>query len=291
VQQHVDPSLAADARMELGESPVWDERTGTLYTVDILGRAIARFHPASGETGTVAVPEDLVGSIGLRRGEGLVAATGTAIALLDERWRTTVVAELTDADGLRFNDGACDPQGRFWVGTMSLRQEPGQGTLYRYDGRELAPMLESVSISNGIDWSADGTRMYYVDSPTRRIDVFDFDGAAGTISNRRIFAAIDAGKSEPDGLTVDAEDHVWVALWDGSAIRRYRPDGVLDRVIELPVSRPTSCAFGGDDLGDLYVTSARAGLTPEQLEAQPYAGGVLMLRPGVCGRAPNRFAG
>jgi sugar lactone lactonase YvrE len=226
----------------------------------------------------------------LRRDGGLVAATGTTIALLGEGSNTTIAAELTNADNLRFNDGACDAQGRFWVGTMGRKEAPGGGTLYRYDGRGLTPMVASVSISNGIDWSADGTRMYYIDSKTRRIDVFTFAAEDGTISERRTFAAID-GESEPDGLTVDAEDHVWVALWDGSAVRRYRPDGVLDRVIELPVSRPTSLAFGGDDLGDLYVTSARTGLTPEQLEAQPFAGGVLLLRPGVRGRAANRFSG
>jgi sugar lactone lactonase YvrE len=291
VDDMTEPVLAFDARMELGESPVWDERTGTLYAVDILRGAIARFDPRNGGAETVAVLGDLVGAIVLRRDGGLVAATGTAIALLDEQSGTTIAAELTNADGLRFNDGACDTHGRFWVGTMGRKEAPGAGTLYRHDGRGLTPMVASVSISNGIDWSADGTRMYYIDSATRRIDVFTFAAEDGTLSDRRTFAAIDDGETQPDGLTVDAEDHVWVALWDGSAVRRYRPDGVLDRVIELPVSRPTSCAFGGDDLGDLYVTSARTGLTPEQLAAQPYSGGVLRLRPGVLGRAPNRFAG
>jgi sugar lactone lactonase YvrE len=286
-----EPELAFDAQMELGESPVWDERTGTLYAVDILRGAIVRFDPRSGGAETVAVLGDLVGAIALRRDGGLVAATGTTIALLDERSNATIAAKLTKADGLRFNDGACDAQGRFWIGTMGRKEAPGGGTLYRHDGRGLTPMVASVSISNGIDWSADGTRMYYIDSATRRVDVFTFAAEDGTLSDRRIFAALDAGESQPDGLTVDADDHVWVALWDGSAVHRYRPDGVLDRVIEVPVSRPTSCAFGGDDLGDLYITSARTGLTPEQLEAQPYAGGVLLLRPGVRGRAPNRFAG
>ncbi|HEY8703819.1 MAG TPA: SMP-30/gluconolactonase/LRE family protein [Gaiellaceae bacterium] len=287
-----EPVLAFEARMELGESPVWDERTGTLLFVDIVRGAIARFDPTRGEAETVAVLDDPVGSIALRREGGLVAATGTSIVLLDEQSSRTVVARLPDAGGLRFNDGACDAQGRYWVGTMALDVAPGRGTLWRYDDRGLAPMVAPVSISNGIDWSADGTRMYYVDSPSRRIDVFAFDAQDGSLSDRRTLTKIDdAGASVPDGLTVDAEDHVWVALWDGSAVRRYRPDGVLDRVVELPVSRPTSCAFGGDDLGDLYVTSARVGLSPAELEPQPHAGGVLVLRPGVTGRAPNRFSG
>jgi len=283
----VEPVLAFDAQLELGESPFWDERTGTLYAVDILRGAIVRFDPAGGGTETVAQLDGLVGAIVLREDGGLVAAVGTSIVLLDDESHSTVVAELPDADGVRFNDGACDPQGRFWVGTMALDDSSGRGTLYRYDERGLVPMVESVSISNGIDWSADGTRMYYVDSPSRCIDVFAFDARDGSLSDRQTLVEIDdAGASVPDGLTVDAEGHIWVALWDGWAVRRYRPNGVLDRVVELPVSRPTSCAFGGGELDDLYVTSARSGVT-----GQPHAGGVFALQPGVRGRAPNRFGG
>jgi sugar lactone lactonase YvrE len=194
--------------------------------------------------------------------------------------------------GVRFNDGACDPQGRFWVGTMGLDETPGRGTLYRYDERGLVPMVESVSISNGIDWTGNGTRMIYADTPTRRLDTFAFDATDGTLSDRRPLVELDEGSAGfPDGLTVDAEDHIWIALWDGWAVHRYRPDGTLDRVVELPVARPTSCAFGGEDLRDLYITSARMGLTAEALESQPHAGGVFVLRPDVGGRLPNRFAG
>ena len=174
---------------------------------------------------------------------------------------------------------------------MALDEAPGAGTLYRYDARGLVAMVPQVTVSNGIDWSGDGTLMYYADSPTGRIDVFAFDGTDGSLSDRRTFTEIDAGAAVPDGLCVDAEDHVWIALWDGWAVHRYRPDGVLDRVVELPVARPTSCAFGGDDLGELYITSASVRLSAAELEAQPWAGGVLALRPGVNGRLPNRFAG
>jgi sugar lactone lactonase YvrE len=285
------PVLALDARMELGESPVWDERTRTLCLVDILRGSIVRFDPESGTETTVAHFDDPVGAIALRRDGGLVAAAGTTVALLDEESSVLVVAEARAAEGLRFNDGACDPQGRFWAGTMALDEAPGRGTLYRYDARGLTPMVAQVSISNGIDWSSDGTRMYYADSPSRRIDVFTFDGTDGSLSDRRTLVELDAGASVPDGLAVDADDHVWIALWDGWALHRYRPDGVLDRIVELPVARPTSCAFGGDDLGELYITSARVGLSADELEAQPWAGGVLALRPGVHGRPPNRFAG
>ncbi|HEX7581983.1 MAG TPA: SMP-30/gluconolactonase/LRE family protein [Gaiellaceae bacterium] len=288
----IDAVLAFDARLELGESPVWDERTGTLYAVDILGGAIVCCDPGSGATEAVARLDEPVGSIALRRDGGLVAAGGTAVVLLDEQARATVLAEIPDAEGLRLNDGVCDARGRLWVGTMALDGSAGRGTLYRYDERGLASMVAPVSISNGIDWSTDGTHMYYVDSPSRRVDVFAFDARDGSLADRRTLVEIDdADGSIPDGLTVDAEDHIWVAFWDGWAIRRYRPDGSLDRIVALPVARPTSCAFGGDDLNDLYVTSARTGLTADALEAQPHAGGVFVLRPGVRGRAPNRFAG
>jgi sugar lactone lactonase YvrE len=282
-----EPTLAFDTRLELGESPVWDERAAALYAVDILAGAVLHLDPATGTIEQIARLDDLVGAIALRRDGGLVAATGTSVVLLDSELRRTVVAEIPGAAGLRFNDGKCDAQGRFWVGTMRLDEAMEQAALYRYDERGLVAMVESVSISNGTDWMADGTQMIYADTPTRRIDSFAFDAVGGTLSDRQTLVHL---PGMPDGLTVDAEDHIWVALWDGWAVHRYRPDGTLDRVVELPVARPTSCAFGGDDLGDLYVTSARTGLTARELEAQPLAGGVFVLRPGVGGRLPSRFA-
>jgi sugar lactone lactonase YvrE len=283
--------LALDARLELGESPVWDERTGTLYLVDILRGSIHRFDPRAGTSSTVTRLDGTVGAIALRRDGGLIAAAGTTVALLDEESNVTVGARVPDGDGVRFNDAACDPQGRFWAGTMALDDGPNRGALYRYDERGLTPMVAPVSISNGIDWTVDGTRMVYADSRSRRVDTFAFDAADGSLSDRRTLVELEPSETIlPDGLAVDAEDHVWVALWDGAAVRRYRPDGVLDRVVKLPVSRPTSCAFGGDDLGDLYITSARVGLTADELATQPQAGGVFVLRPGVRGRVANRFA-
>ena len=283
--------LAWDARMELGEGPVWDERAQVLYVVDILRGSIVRFDPAHGTHETVARLDVPVGAIALRPDGGLIAAAGTTVALLDEEATVQVVAATPDTADVRFNDGVCDPQGRFWAGTMALDEAPGAGTLYRYDARGLVPMVPQVTVSNGIDWSGDGTLMYYADSPTGRIEVFAFDGTDGSLSDRRTFVDLGTETAVPDGLCVDAEDHVWVALWNGWAVHRYRPDGVLDRVVELPVARPTSCAFGGGNLGDLFITSASIGLSAAELEAQPWAGGVLALRPGVHGRLPNRFAG
>ena len=152
-------------------------------------------------------------------------------------------------------------------------------------------MLDDVSISNGIDWSDDGRLMYYVDTPTGSIDVFDFDAAEGAIANRRSLVRVEAGAGWPDGLTLDADGYLWVALWSGGAVYRYTPDGVLDRVVPVPVSHPTSCTFGGRDLGDLYITTAATALTPERRLREPLAGGLFRCRPGVRGRPASRFKG
>jgi sugar lactone lactonase YvrE len=173
---------------------------------------------------------------------------------------------------------------------MALDERPGAGALYRLDpDLTVHTMLTGVTISNGLDWSLDGRRMYYVDSPTRRIDTFDFDMATGSIANRRTFVEVPADAGVPDGLTVDAAGFVWLALWGGAALRRYAPDGTLERVVPLPVTHPTSCAFGGAALDELYVTSARRPLDAEEKARQPQAGGVFRLRPGVAGRPANLF--
>jgi sugar lactone lactonase YvrE len=246
---------------------------------------VHRLDPRTGDATRVEHVEGTVGAIALTTEGSLLLAAGMQLVL-----EGSVLAQIEDADGVRFNDGAVDAAGRFWIGTSSLDDSPGRGTLYRSEGERLAPVLAPVSISNGIDWSLDGTQMYYVDSTAQRIDVFSFDAAAGTISDRRTFAEIDPVDGAPDGLTVDAEGHVWLALWDGWALRRYRPDGTLERIVDFPVSRVTSCAFGGDDLRDLYVTSATKELSAAELRAQPHAGALFVLRPGVAGRPANRFA-
>ena len=204
-----------------------------------------------------------------------------------------MVAEVEiDRPGQRMNDGACDAAGRFWAGTMCMQERPGLGSLYRLDPDGSSHrILTGVGISNGIDWSLDGATMYYVDSLTQRIDRFDFDPATGSVCNRRAFVTIDPAEGCPDGLTVDAEGGIWLALWGGSAIHRYRPDGTLERVLRVPVTHPTTCAFGGPDLGDLYITSATIRLSGEEKRRQPMAGGVMRHRPGVTGRPSHAFAG
>jgi sugar lactone lactonase YvrE len=285
--------LALDVRADLGEGPCWDPFRGALAWVDINRSELHFFAPETGQDEVVDLGQ-AVGAVAPRASGGLVLALRDGFGLLDsETSRLELVAPVERENPLnRMNDGKCDPQGRFWAGTTALDGSAGAGSLYRFDPeRGAVRMLSNVTISNGLDWSPDGTTMYYADSATQRVDRFDWDGELGTISNRTPLIEIPAPHGMPDGLTVDAEGFLWVALWDGSTIRRYSPEGRLDRVVEVPVARVTSCAFGGDDLRDLYITSASVGLGEDELERQPHAGGLFRLRTDVSGRRPNLFAG
>jgi sugar lactone lactonase YvrE len=282
-----------DVKAELGEGPVWDPDAGCLYFVDIEREVVHRYDPATQTSRSFQVGM-MVGAAALTAAGDLVLAVRDGFARLDldsgqVRALADVEAELPDQ---RMNDGKCDPAGRFWAGTMALDKRLGAGALYRLDpdGR-VHRMLGEISISNGLDWSADGRLMYYVDTPTGSIDVFDFDCARGEIANRRSLARVDPCDGWPDGLTLDIDGYIWVALWSGAAVRRYAPDGTLDRVVAIPTTYPTSCAFGGPDLQDLYVTTAATALTPAERLREPLAGGLFRCRPGVQGRPPHRFKG
>jgi sugar lactone lactonase YvrE len=214
-----------------------------------------------------------------------------------------VVAAAPPHPTVRFNDGAVDPAGRVWIGSMHEGETRPLGTLYRLDRRQapaagsgsryeavLTPVARRAIVSNGLAWSPDGTRMYYADSPTRRLDVFDYDLTTGQATGRRVFADLSGYPGFPDGLTVDADGHVWVCMWDGAAIRRFAPSGSQDAVVPVPVARPTSVAFGGQDLADLFVTTASIDLSAAELAAQPLAGRLLRLRPGPVGHPATTMA-
>ncbi|MFJ8195747.1 SMP-30/gluconolactonase/LRE family protein [Streptomyces sp. NPDC096152] len=265
--------VAVRAEALLGEGPTWDPAAGRLIWVDILGARVHTYDPGSGRR-SVRTTGQHVGAAKPRAGGGLVLNLRDGVGLLDPdgtfRW-----LHRDPVPGRRGNDAAVAPDGSLWAGTMRYDEAPGGGTLSRLTGDGSAEVvLDDVAVSNGTGWSPDGRLMYYVDSPTRRIDVFDHDGER--VSDRRRFAVVEEGAGFPDGLTVDADGCVWVALWDGGAVRRYAPDGTLDRVVELPVPRPTACAFGGTGLTDLYVTTARTGLP-----APPALAGSLLVLPGA----------
>jgi len=288
-----DVDLVFDARDELGEGATWDGANQRLISVDIMRGRVHLFDPLKGEARTIDVGQPVGAAVPCRTG-GLMVAVRDGFARLDlETCALTFVAHVElDRPDQRMNDGACDAAGRFWAGTMALDHRPGLGALYRLDPEGSAhTMLTGIGISNGIDWSLDDTQMYYVDSLTQRIDLFDFHPRTGSIANRRPFVEIDPADGCPDGLTVDADGAVWLALWGGSAVRRYLPDGTLDRVLRLPVTHPTTCAFGGPDLQDLYITSAITRLSEDQRRQQPAAGSILRHRPGVTGRPAHAFGG
>jgi sugar lactone lactonase YvrE len=290
----LEVELALDAKADLGEGPVWDAANQALIWVDIMRGRVHTFQPEGHRCRNVAVGQP-VGAVALRSTGGLVLAVRDGFGRLDpgsERLQMLAPVRAADRGELRMNDGKCDAAGRFWAGTMNLDVRPGEGALYRLDpdGR-VHVMLREVTISNGLDWSLDGRRMYYVDSPTQRIDVFDFDVEAGLLSNRRPLVNVPAEKGLPDGLTVDAEGFLWLALWGGGALHRYSPEGVLDLELPLPVTHPTSCTFGGPDLRDLYITTARTALSAAERARQPQAGGVFRCRPAVGGRPANSYRG
>jgi sugar lactone lactonase YvrE len=283
--------IALRAEPMLGEGPTWDAGTGSLVWVDILGSAVHRFRPGPGTDEIIPVPQH-VGAAKPRTNGGLVLNLRDGIGLLDPAGGDPRWLVYWARDGMRGNDAAVDPAGRLWAGTMRYDLASGGGFLARVDpGGRARVALPEVSISNGTGWSPDEGRMYYVDTPTRRIDVFDYDAAAGEATNRRTFAEVTGTDGVPDGLCVDASGCVWVALFNGGQVRRYTPAGVLDRTIEVPARQTTACCFGGDDLTDLYVTTAREGFTDADAAAQPLAG-CLFVAPGIGTGLPSaRFTG
>ncbi|MTE18927.1 SMP-30/gluconolactonase/LRE family protein [Streptomyces sp. TRM43335] len=281
--------LDAVVRQEalLGEGPTWDAERGRLIWVDVLSCRVHTWEPG-GDRRTVRATEQHVGAAKPRAGGGLVVNLRDGVGLYDEDGSFSWLHR-DPVPGRRGNDAAVAPDGALWAGTMAYDESPGGGTLTRVapDGTATT-VLPEVTVSNGTGWSPDGRRMYYVDTPTRRIDVFDVAPDGAGVTGRRPLAVVEEGAGFPDGLTVDADGCVWVALWDGGAVRRYTPDGRLDRTVVVPASRTTACAFGGTGLRDLYVTTARTGVDPA---AEPLAGALLVLPDAGEGLAQPPFAG
>jgi sugar lactone lactonase YvrE len=279
-------------RDDLGEGPHWDAERAELLRVDITQGLILRFDPATGRETSIAF-DPPVGFAIPRDGGGLVIGTQHAVVLVHPDGSNDTIAEVEqELPGNRFNDAKCDPSGRLWAGTMSTTREQGTGALYRItpDG-SCDKVLDGLTIGNGLAWNVALDRMYFIDSTTYCVQVFDYDGAAGRITGRRTFAEIEPEQGLPDGMTVDDEDHVWVCLFGGGKILRYAPDGRLVLELPLPVTNPTSACFAGTHLEDLYITSARFLLAPAQLETEPLAGALLRIATGIRGRRSWTFAG
>ena len=284
--------LAFDARAELGEGPVWDPVEQQLVWIDAPRRTVHWFGLQGVETAIAEVP-NTPGSVALRRSGGLVMALEDGFWLLEPDLRT--LRQRTPLPmtrpGIRMNDGKCHADGSFWAGSVSADLSP-TGVLWRLasDG-QLGAVLAGVRLSNGMGWSPDGKIFYFIDSPLFRVDAFDYEPAMARISGRRTVVEVPRSDGMPDGMTVDAEGYIWLALWGGSAVRRYAPDGRLDQSLPLPVSNVTSCAFGGRDLTDLYVTTASDGLSHGELLKQPLAGGLFVCRGVGTGMPSPAFDG
>lgn len=283
--------VAARGADRLGECPLWDERESMLWWVDSRWPALKRFDPATGAVMMQVLPE-VVGSIAFRDQGGLLAATKSGLHVLDGSGgalepRANPEAHLPEN---RFNDGRCDRAGRFWAGTMCDARRDPTGSLYRFDADFACVKLRNaIIIPNGLAFSPDNRTMYFADTNRHTIWAWDYDLASGAATHERVFA--DTGEGRPDGSCVDADGGLWNAQYGGGRLVRYAPTGKVDRVVEVPVANPTCCAFGGDDLGTLYVTTATQRLSPGDLAQQPLAGSLLALRPGVKGLPEGRFAG
>jgi sugar lactone lactonase YvrE len=237
---------------------------------------------------------EAIGAVALRVSAGVLVALRSGLHLVDVASGALelVCAPEPDRPENRLNDGRCDRRGRFWVGSMHDRLRTPTGALYRVDpDRACHRVLDGITVPNGLGWSPDGRTMYLADTPMRAIWAYDFDPASGVPGGRRVFARVPDGAGYPDGATVDAEGFLWSAHWDGWRVTRYAPDGRIDRVVELPVQRPTSCALGGEALDVLYVTSAATRLTPAELARGPLAGGLFAVETGVRGLPEPRFVG
>ena len=279
---NVTVDVLSSVACHLGESALWDHDRGRLYWVDITGSRVYARDWTDGTIRELELP-DMVGSVGLRTAGGLVAALRHAVVFCDLDLGVIDQAVTLEADvpGNRFNDGAVDPAGRFWFGSMDLAETDPTGSFYRLDpDLTVTRAFGGIVCSNGPAWSPDGRTVYHVDSTRQQIRAYEVDPASGVVGAGRLFVSDEDADWYPDGVTVDAEGFVWNCKWAGGRIVRYAPDGSVDRVLLVPVPRPTRCAFVGAGLDLLAVTSARMGMSEAEVGDAPLSGHVLLLDPG-----------
>lgn len=279
---------------ELGEGPLWDPREQSLYWVDIQNHRIHRFHPAKDEHKSFGVGRRVT-ALGLRAVGGLVVTTDKGFAFWNPQTQLLdlIAALEEEIPHTRFNDGAVDRRGRFWAGTMN-EAEPAatDGSLYRLEAdRTLRRVASGFTICNGLGWSPDNKTLYFTDTLRRVILAYDYDLASGAIANQRPFIRVPEEEGFPDGLTVDIEGFVWSAHWGGWKVTRYDPNGRIDLEVQVPAQNVTSCAFGGENLGHLYITTARLTLSEKERKNQPLAGDLFRIEVGVKGMTEPKFTG
>jgi sugar lactone lactonase YvrE len=282
-----------DVKASLGECPTWSADEQVLYWVDINAPSLNRFDPKGGANTAWAMPQ-AIGSFALRSRGGFVAALRDGIWFVDAQGapERKIAPAPYDPAHHRFNDGRADPHGRFWVGSMNEKRDTNSARLYRLSpDLGLSPMLDDMMISNGLGFSPDGRTLYHADTPARTVRAYDFDGAQGTLSSGRVFARFDGETDRPDGAAVDSEGCYWCAFYSGGKLVRLSPQGRLLAEYPIPAMCPTMCAFGGDDLRTLYVTTARQRRDADELARLPQSGGIFAMRVEVAGLPEPKFAG
>ncbi|MCU0392822.1 MAG: SMP-30/gluconolactonase/LRE family protein [Thermoflexibacter sp.] len=282
--------LLLDAKASLGEGALWNIQTQELYWIDIENELLHLYNPANQQDRAIKLGKKVGTVVPTQDGNALVALQDGIyeIDLKTEKKKLLVERPEKNFPNNRFNDGKCDPAGRFWVGTMSMEGKPKVGNLFCFDNEgKIKPIYDSVSISNGIVWSLDSTKMFYIDTPTKEIKEFDYNIQTGEASFKKVAVRIPEGTGYPDGMTIDNEGKLWVAMWEGYGVLRFDPEnGELLMKVEVPVARVTSCAFGGEKLDILYITTASIGAKEEELKQYPYTGGLFMIKTGHTG-IPN----
>ncbi|MCC9168156.1 SMP-30/gluconolactonase/LRE family protein [Pontibacter harenae] len=293
--QNQEAELVLDAKAKLGEGAIWHPTEQKLYWIDIEGKALHIYDPVTKKD--IQFPTgSRIGTVVPVQGGGALVALQNGIHKMDTKTGklTFVLNPIAGDDQMRFNDGKCDPAGRFWVGTMALDSRKKAAALYRMDkNKDVHQMLDSVSISNGIVWTADRKTMYYADTPTMMVQAFDYNDKTGEICNGKVaFRIPRSAGGAPDGMTLDAEGKLWIALWGAGAVTRWDPEtGEMLQKIEVPAPQTSSCAFGGENLDILYITTAREWLSPENLKKYPLSGGLFAVKPGVRGVPAYTYKG
>ena len=285
-------SLEYKVEANLGEGAIWNYKTQELYWIDIEGRKLNIYNPKS-KINKVLNTESRIGTVvPFTEDEALIALENGVHKIDIQTGKSNLFTDMkSELLGSRLNDGKCDPSGRFWVGSMHLEQETGKANLYTITSENiLQKKIDSVTISNGIVWTSDKKTMYYIDTPTSTIKEFDYNNETGEISNGKIAVKIPIKFGFPDGMTIDEENMLWVGMWNGNAVIRFNPKtGKVISKIEVPAHNITSCAFGGENLETLYITSARIDMTEEELIKYPLAGSLFSINPGVKGVKSNFY--
>lgn len=283
-----------NAKAILGEGAIWHPRESLLYWVDIEGKELHRYNPSTGGDAKMELPQRVGSVVPIKKGGMLVGMEDCIAKVEFEKKNITSVSPLEEnQSNTRCNDGKCDPNGRFWIGTMDLQERQGMGNLYKIDCKlNVTKVLDNLSVSNGIVWSRDKKTMYFIDSPTYSVQAFNYDNETGEISNQRTVIEVPSKMGAPDGMTIDEKGMLWIAHWGGFCVGRWNPDkGNLKSKVTVPVPNVTSCAFGGSNLDTLFITTAKAGLSPEELEKYPESGGLFAVSLDIRGVPANIFMG